>query len=494
MSSTARILCSLLALMSFSAQCSADPLNLLIIQTDEHNFRTLGCYRKLLPTDQALMWGARAIVETPHIDAIAARGAICTSYYATSPVCTPSRAALLSGRYPQNTGAPTNDLPLRDDVVTLAERLRDQGYSTGFAGKWHLDGPGKPQWAPQRQFGFEDNRYMFNRGHWKMLELTPTGPAVKSVNSNGQPDYGLRGADDKSFATDWLVDRTLEFIDTHQGQTFCYMLSIPDPHGPNTVRPPYDTMFDAKLFSKPRTYDQTKDQAPRYLGSGLSNFSPAGMAKYFGMVKCIDDNIGRILGKLQELGIADRTAIVFTSDHGDLCGEHHRDNKGNPYEASARVPFLLSAPGKVPAGQVLNQAMGGVDFTATMLSLLELKQAGEAVDGVEGRDLSNLFITGKVPEDFDDVIFMRRAGKTTGWVAAITDRYKLVLSPEDEPWLFDLEQDPDELVNFYNSAAHADVVRGLADKLAAYGPAHQEPYLRDPKIVKDLSNAQAKGR
>ena len=110
-------------------------LNVLVIQTDEHHFGTLGCY-------------GGAIVGTPYIDWIAKNGALCTSFYATTPVCSPSRASLVSGLYPQKTPVVTNNIPLSDDVVTFAELLRRRGYATGFAGKWHLDGNGKPQWAP----------------------------------------------------------------------------------------------------------------------------------------------------------------------------------------------------------------------------------------------------------------------------------------------------------------------------------------------------------
>lgn len=488
-----RMLLSSLACATLLSVGHAQPMNVLIIQTDEHNFRTLGCYRALLDEEQAFMWGKAAVVETQHIDSLAARGAICTSFYATSPVCTPSRAALVSGRYPQNTGAPTNDLPLHDDVVTFASRLQAHGYATGFAGKWHLDGDGKPQWQPQRKFGFADNRFMFNRGHWKQLELTASGePRVKARDNKGNPSYSASGADETSFTTDWLTDRTLDFIGEHSREPFCYMVSIPDPHGPNTVRAPYDTMFDPQGFSRPRTFDQSRDETPRYLGAASAQFSKAGMAKYFGMVKCIDDNIGRILQKLEQEKIADRTIVVFTSDHGDLCGEHHRDNKGNPYEASARVPFVIAAPGVIPAGTVLNQAMAGVDFTPTLMSLLGYKQPEDSSADIEGRDLSDLFRNGHAPADFEDLIFIRRAGVGSGWVAAISDRYKLVLSPQDEPWLFDLQLDPDELVNYFDSAEHAAVVRRLGKALAAYGPAHNDPHLRDPKMVRDLELVQQK--
>src|SRR5687768_9501070 len=133
--------------------------NLLVIMTDEHNFRTLGCYRALMSPEQAFMWGPGVKVDTPNIDWLAKNGAIADRFYATSPVCTPSRAALMSGLYPQNTGAHTNNIPMDDRVVTFAEVLRRRGYTTGYAGKWHLDGDARPGWSPARKFGFDDNRY-----------------------------------------------------------------------------------------------------------------------------------------------------------------------------------------------------------------------------------------------------------------------------------------------------------------------------------------------
>lgn len=206
---------------------SADKPNLLIIHTDEHNFRTLGCYRALMPKEQAFIWGDRVAVETPNIDSLAKRGAICDRFYAASPVCTPSRASFLTGRYPQNTGASNNDLPMRDDMVTFAEVLRRNGYMTGYAGKWHVDGPARPGWTPSRKFGFEDNRYMFNRGHWKQLEDTTNGPAVKARNEKGAPTYNIAGADTNSFTTDFLADKAVAFIRAHRSGPFCFMVSIP---------------------------------------------------------------------------------------------------------------------------------------------------------------------------------------------------------------------------------------------------------------------------
>ena len=229
--------------------------NLLVIHTDEHNFRTLGCYRKILPPEQALMWGD-AVVETPHIDRLANEGAICTSFYATSPVCSPSRASFVSGRYPQNTPVVTNNVAMDDDIVTFAEILRRGGYATGYAGKWHLDGTSKPGWTPKRNFGFEDNRYMFNRGHWKLLKIANGKPMVGT--GKGKPSYSPIG-DKKTFTTDWLCDRTIDFMDAHKNKPFCYMVSIPDPHGPDTVRSPYDTMFKHQKYTQPRSAKKSEN-------------------------------------------------------------------------------------------------------------------------------------------------------------------------------------------------------------------------------------------
>ncbi len=451
--------------------------NLLIIHTDEHNFRTLSCYRHTLPPEQAFMWG-KAVVETPHIDWLADHGALCTSFYATTPVCSPSRAALVSGRYPHTTPVNTNNIPLDDDIVTFAEILRRQGYATGYAGKWHLDGDGKPQWAPERKFGFEDNRFMFNRGHWKQLEETPAGPRVKA-RTNGQPTYDVQGADEHSFTTDFLADRTVEFIRDHKDERFCYMVSLPDPHGPDTVRPPYDTMFAGQMYEEPRSARKPDAGLP---GWGQKAQSAYNQSKYYGMVKCIDDNVGKILQALRNAGILDRTIVVFTSDHGDLRGEHGRHNKGVPYEASAKIPFVIYYPDKVKPGTVVDQALSCVDFLPTILGLMGVKTAGSE----HGRDASQLLTTGRAPDGWVDVVFLRGTGEERGWLAAVTDRYKLVYSTADVPWLFDLEKDPDELVNAFNDPTYRETIRELSKQLREYGRKYTDPRAANADVQADL--------
>ncbi len=451
--------------------------NLLIVHTDEHHFNTLGCY------------GGR-IVETPHVDWLVSNGAKCTSFYATTPVCSPSRASFVSGRYPHHTPVVTNNIPLDDSIVTFAEILGQEGYATGYSGKWHLDGSGKPQWEPERRFGFADNRFMFNRGHWKKLEDTPAGPIVATRNKKGQPNYDVSGADEKSFTTDWLTDKAIDFIKANGDKPFCYMVSLPDPHGPNSVRAPYDTMYANVDVPIPATLHKSDRQTPKW-GAKDKKVTEANlrkiMPKYYGMVKCIDDNLGRLLDTLRQNGLLDRTIVVFTSDHGDLCGEHGRLNKGVPYEGSAKIPFVIYYPEKIKAGTVVDQALSCVDFLPTVLSLMDVKTAGRE----QGRDASPLFL-GENTSNWNDVAFIRgtsRDAAKAGWVAVVSDDYKLVYSPQDRPWLFDLKKDPNELTNLFSRTEYQDVVRRLTRELIEYCREFNDPAGNDPNMSPEMAAA-----
>jgi arylsulfatase A-like enzyme len=461
--------------------------NLLIIHTDEHNFRTLGCYRRTLTPEQAFIWGKDAVVETPNIDWLAERGALCTKFYANTPVCSPSRSSFVSGQYPQHTPVIINDIAMSDDIVTFAQVLKGKGYSTGYAGKWHLDGFGRPQWQPKRKFGFEDNRYMFNRGHWKQLEDTPEGPRVVTRNENGEPTYQIEGATKENFTTDFLTNKAIDFIKTHKNKPFCYMLSIPDPHGPNTVRPPYDTMYENIEFQMPRSAVIPSGRKPIWAPAQLFEMNNDMMRKYFGMVKCIDDNVGRILDTLRREKLIDNTIVIFTSDHGDLCFEHNRHDKGNPYEASAKIPFILYYPQKVRAGTRIDKTLSCVDFKPTILSLMEFSCSGKR----DGRDASKLFTNSRGSSDWDDITFLRGIGQLDGtddnnWIAAVTSRYKLIYHPKDKPWLFDLKKDPDEIINFYKDPAYNQTVKELAGKLVEYGKKYDDPRIWVPSIKSEI--------
>ena len=453
--------------------------NVLVIITDEHNFRTLGCYREQLPREQAEMWGPGVIVETPHIDRIAHEGAICTRAYATAPVCTPCRAAMITGLYPQNTGAPKNDMKLRGDVPTLAKILGSSGYRTSFVGKWHLGGPGKPEWEPKVDGGFMDKSAMYNRGHWKKFTMTDDGPRVGATDKKGRPSYNVAGADKSTFSTDFLTDRAIEYMGHDDERPFLMVISYPDPHGPNTVRSPYDRMFDHLRFLPPRTYGRDDVAKPGWLSGNAKKHPPfrgEQMSKYFGMVKCLDDNIGRILQHLSEHDALDSTIIVLTSDHGDLCYEHDRLNKGNPYEGSARVPLLIRFPSAIPPGTVYREAVGTVDATPSLVALAGVEHDAK----FQGRDLSSRL---KSPgADVDATTFLRNAGTEANWLAAVDGRYKLIVSTKDQPWLMDLEADPDELLNFFGRPGTDGPTKRLAASLQEYAESTNDPFFLDQNI------------
>ena len=471
----------LLLLLPFALLGAGQP-NVIIIQTDEHNLRTLGCYRDQMSPEQAFVWGKGNKVDTPHIDSLAKDGVICTNYFASSPVCTPSRASWVSGLYPQATGSPSNNMPLKDSIVTFAEVLRKRGYATSYLGKWHLDGNAKPGWAPARKFGFSDNRFMFNRGHWKKFGITKDGPQVAS-RQNGKPSYALDGADEKSFATDWLVDRTLDILERDKKKPFCLMLALPDPHGPNTVRAPYDTMYDHLTFKQPVTMRKVLAALQNRPGwvtggsNGVKKLSQSTLSKYFGMVRCIDDNVGKILRFLEENELAENTIVVFTSDHGDMMCEHCRMNKGLPYKTSVGIPFVLRYPAKVPAGKVIHTAYTTVDFFPTLMGLMGITKG---LPDFHGLDASGDFTSSPKELSGDRIVYVRHSAGA--WVAAFDQRYKLVLSSADKPWLFDLETDPDELRNFFGRDGYQDVTKRLKMELLAQMKKFKEPALPEGKL------------
>ncbi len=469
---------------------AADRPNLVIVMTDEHNLRTLGCYRDLMAPEQAYVWGEGVAVDTPHIDSLATEGALLSNFFVSTPVCSPSRAAFLTGKYPHQVGVPTNDLPMYDDTVTIAEVLGREGYATSYIGKWHLDGTGKPQWEPERKFGWQDNRYMFNRGHYKKLKETTDGPRVDArLGKDGIPRSDVGDADEKSYTTDFLIDRTLQFIRRERDGPFCVMLSLPDPHGPNQVREPYNTMYQHLNFQEPRTMFKSDKETPGWSERSGNNYSedqklkPEAMAAIFGMVKCIDDNMGRLLAELDSLELTENTLVVFTSDHGDLMGEHRRHNKGLPYNTSAKVAFLLKKPGQIPAGKRIDASMTSADFGPTILSLMNI---GSTLADVPGRDFSLSFQDGRQVVASNHATYMRGTTVKPNWVAVTDSRHKLIISGKDEPWLLDFATDPDELNNRYDDSGYAEIRKRLTHDLKMWMKRVEEPALQNSALARWL--------
>lgn len=463
--------------------------NLIWIITDEHNFRTLGCYRDQLSPDQAFVWGEGNEVKTPNIDMLAEYGTLFDRMYASTPVCTPSRASMFTGEYAHNLGMPNNSSKVGDgkylkpDVPTIGEILLNNGYETGYGGKWHLAEKTDPDefWQPypvgkpRHNYGFKHNKYMFNGGHdkWKGIDANgnpyranPKNSPATGTDIFGQPVYKDSKSDSVKFTTDWLTDRALAFFSENKEKPFFYVLSIPDPHTPNTVRAPYNTMYTDLDIELPNTFYNNNE------GKGDSWRKPSktedtlklkqDVQQYFGMVKCIDDNVGRILTQLENDGVLENTIILFTSDHGDMLGEHARVNKNTIHEASAKVPFVLMH-GKnlvnpiIPRGKVVREAGNTCDWMPTFLKLLDVP-----CPDVAGKDLTPL-LAQKIPVHWNDVTIMRK-----GYIAAVDSRYKLYVANNNETWLFDIEQDPDENINYIDDPKYFQIAKKLALDIKSY--------------------------
>jgi arylsulfatase A-like enzyme len=190
--------------------------------------------------------------------------------------------------------------------------------------------------------------------------------------------------------------------------------------------------------------------------------------------------VGEILDVLREQRLLEKTIVVFTSDHGDLCGEHGRLNKGVPYEGSARIPFLMYCPDKIPAKTIVDEALSCIDVLPTTMSML-----GISVDHpVDGRDASSLFAGSSA--DWEDIAFIRSTSGRTSWISAVNADFKLVFSSVDDPWLIDLKNDPLEIENQFANSAHRDLIRSMTEKLRAYGRENHDSHLRNPRIRESI--------
>jgi len=459
-----------LAALSGPDQRKPEPRpNLLIIHTDQQSSWTLGAY-------------GGNLVGTPRIDSIGRQGAVLNQFFTNSAVCTPSRGCLVTGRYPHAHGAYRNNIELGRDEVTLAEVLRRSGYDTGYAGKWHLDGPPKPGWMkPERSMGFDDCRWMFNRGHWKSVRPR-----------EGEPPFVTYQVGKGQYTTDWLAERTIEFIGRQRSRPFFYMVSIPDPHTPFTVRAPYDTMYQPGDMPVPATIGQTglpwgDPPAAKPAGKDKGRGRKAGRkgaaatlatrqancrkrkAQYCGEVKCIDDNVGRILDALAKKGILDETVVVFTTDHGEYMGEHGLYGKNQLYETAYRIPFLVRWPKRIPARTAVDHIVSTVDVQPTLLGLMGIEPSGRE----QGRDASAA-VCGK-KADWADESLMHHSSLTRAGI--FTPEYELAVLQTGPGILFDRRNDPEQVHNLYGDPGRRKVLKELTARVIEHHRRVKSPAL-----------------
>jgi arylsulfatase A-like enzyme len=361
------------------AKALADsPTNVLFILVDDLGQRDLGCY-------------GSSFYETPHVDQLAQQGVRFTNAYAACPVCSPTRASILTGQWPQRTGitdyigAPakpqqwkrnTKSLPapyedrLALGVSTLAETMKASGYSTFFAGKWHL---GPEGWWPEDQ-GFELNAGGIDRGgpYGGNKYFSPYGnPRL----SDGSPGEHL---------PDRLASETNRFIEDHRDRPFLAYLSFYSVHTPLMAREDLLKKYQQKR-SKLELTEAWGREATREVRLTQDH------AVYAAMVEAMDLAVGKVLGKLDELGISDKTLVIFTSDNGGLSTSEGwptsnaplRAGKGWMYEGGIRVPLIMRWPGRIQAGMIADTPATSPDFLPTILQATGVElRSDQAFDGV----------------------------------------------------------------------------------------------------------------
>jgi len=353
--------------------------NFVFFLIDDMGWTDLGCY-------------GSTFYETPNIDRLAAQGMRFTNAYAACPVCSPTRASIMTGKYParlgitQWIGGPNEPTPYQHymplEEVTVAEALKDAGYATGFVGKWHLStrDDDRRQYYPDRQ-GFDVNI----GGDWSGAPPTYFYPYEKRNRKlETMPPDGKKG----EYLTDRLTDEAVKFLQAKKDKPFLLYLAHYAVHTPLESKKELADKYEAKAKDLPeRTGPHSKDVYGRYKTRMVQDH-----AVYAGMVQSVDESVGRVLDKLEQLGLDDNTIVFFMSDNGGLstvgregptCNLPLRAGKGWLYEGGIREPMLIKWPGTVAPGQVCNEPVTSTDFYPTMLEMVELPlRPKQHVDGV----------------------------------------------------------------------------------------------------------------
>ena len=387
-------------------------------------------------------WRAQALpsagdlnIVAPGLARLAREGAHFPRCYAASPVCGPSRAALQTGKFPHAVKMPENEMQLPLEETCLAQQLAKAGYKTGYIGKWHLDGPERPGFVPPgpRRRGYQFWA-AFNNGY-SYFDSIYFADSAEPIHRNG-------------FEPDYQTDLGMEFMERNKANPFLLFLAYGPPHHPRT--PPTRT---ANLY-KPGSI-ALRENVP----AGSEAAVRADLAKYYAQCTAVDENIVRLLSKLDQMKLAEDTIIIFSADHGEMVGSHGIEGKNEPYEESAGIPLLVRYPRRLKAGTVEDLLVSNVDHMPTILSFC----GAEIPPGVHGRDLSGLMM-GREGDRPESVYCEGKLTEEGEWRMIVRGLDKMVVGRDMKvTHLYNLGQDPFELNNHAGSNAHSR----LRDELAA---------------------------
>ena len=478
-----------------------DRPNLVFIFSDQQRYDTMRCYGN--------DW-----IQTPSLNALAAQSFVFQNAYVTQPVCTPARASIMTGLYPHTAGPVVNKLPLPTDVRTIAEMVSGD-YLCAYFGKWHLGDDVVPQHGFDEWVSVEDERRAtYTRKEYRnrftdyYYHLTNNGFTPKKDSDGALVfDANQRSELPEEFQmASFLGDRSARFIAENKDRPFVLYVSTFEPHSPNNG--PFNDLYDPKelpvgpaFLRKPEggsLLNRTKadfflhpmlkgkgQMSDPYMATYAAVYNDVTTeegwrrlrARYFANITLVDRMVGKITAALERAGIADNTVVVFTSEHGDMMGDHGMLEKRSFYEESSRVPLLMRVPWFSEEQRDIEGSVGHIDLVPTLLDLLR-----EPIPGhLQGRSVVPVL---KAEELLDDnEVFIEWNGtspqlgdrnvghptinllNTLPWRSVLFDRWKLNLCVGDQCELFDLNSDPYELNNLFNDPMQKDRIRDLAARI-----------------------------
>jgi arylsulfatase A-like enzyme len=461
---TLSLVAALVLLQPSAAQNQLPPKrpNIVFIMSDDHAAHAISAY------------GSR-INKTPNIDRLAKEGMRFENCFVTNSICTPSRAAILTGKYSHLNGVPVFN-HIDSSQPMLQKYLQQAGYHTGMVGKWHLGGnnPNRPD--DGKPTGFD---------YWNILP--GQGAYFDPVMIEMGERKRLTG-----YTTDIITDIAIDFIQKRpQNKPFFLMYHHKAPHRNWQPNEKYRKQFENVVVPEPATFNDDykgKSDASRLAtnhidadlnDSDLKMKPPEGlsgqalkkwkyqryMRDYLACVQSVDDNVGRFLDWLDKNGLAENTIVIYTSDQGFFLGEHNMYDKRFMYEESLRMPFLIRWPGKIKPGSVSKRMILNIDFAPTLLEAAGVKVPSD----MQGRSFLPL-LEGKTPPRWRTAMYYRYYHPGHHNVAAHygirTERYKLIYFNKLDQWeLYDLRKDPLEIRNVYNDPAYAKIVEALKKEL-----------------------------
>ena len=494
--------------------------NFIFICTDQQRSDSLGCY-------------GNQFVRTPNIDSIGVAGMRFNRHITPMQICSPSRATMITGRYPRNHRLVTNGMALPEDELTVTSILARNGYKTHSVGKQHLQpllAPADRNMPDSRAFwntpesgnwngpyygyqtldlllGESDTAHLAGHyAHW-LNENYPDAATLLLPESASEPppsdlDEIWRCAlPVELHYNTWITCKAVEFIENLEAgeQPFFLFISYPDPHHPFDPPTTYADRYDPAAMSLPTVREDELSAMPSYYGElypkaqgfrelywaahedmeagsmitteGISDESMRRAIAYtHGMVEMIDDGVGEILRALGESSSSDNTNIIFTSDHGELLGDHGLLHKGPPpYRQLTEVSLLMQGP-NIVKGQSTCALTNHIDFAPTILDLAGIDLGGTQFDGKSLSPILSGMDEGIREFNFGEYHPTAKSDLYNQTIS--TDKWRLTLYPERPKWgeLFDLEQDPGEHYNVFNDEDYSNVINQLSKVLATEFP------------------------